>query len=268
MLPGGTLAEKFILARRYGYDGIELQIAGDGRFLARRDELCTASRAGVVMPSACFNTHHFIGSVVPEERRRAIQEMKQVIAVLGAVGVPGVVTPNGCEIGSKYLARLRPTLSDAQATDLLIEGLREVARSAEDNGVLIYLEPLNRYEDYVVNTIDQALRVIAEVGSEAVAVCGDTYHMSLEEKSIEAAIRGAGDRLGHIQLGDSQRSEPGGGHYDWPTTLHALRSIEFSGWLALECFLSGPADQTLAPAAALLRRIDAVASPTMSRPDS
>lgn len=256
MLAGSTLAEKFEVVRSYGFDGIELQIQGEGRFLARRDELVAARATGVVMPSACFNTSEFLGSVDPAARSRAIDEMIQVIPVLAAAGVQGVVTPNGCAIFTKYLGTDEPPFTDDEALALLVDGLRRVAPVAEAHGVTLYLEPLNRFEDYVVNTVAQALSVIDEVGSPAVKVCGDTYHMSLEEKSLGDAFRAAGARLGHIQLGDSERSEPGGGHYDWEETLVALREIDYDGWLALECFLSGPSDDVIPAVATLLRRLD------------
>ncbi|QXT63716.1 sugar phosphate isomerase/epimerase family protein [Tessaracoccus palaemonis] len=256
MLAGDTLQDKFETAIGYGFDGIELQIKGEGRFTARRADLIAARSAGVIMPSACFNTSEFLGSVDPAVRRRAIDEMAAVIPVLADAGVRGFVTPNGCEIASKYHSGIAPTLTDLEARRLLVDGLREIAAVAERAGVRIYLEPLNRYEDYVVNTVDQALAVIDEVGSAAVMICADTYHMSLEEKRIPEALTRAGARLGHVQLGDSERSEPGGGHYDWAATLQALRGIGYDGWMSLECFLSGPPSEVIPPVATLLRGLD------------
>ena len=64
----------------------------------------------------------------------------------------------------------------------------------------------------------------------------------------------AGSLIGHVQLGDSNRLEPGAGHYDWPETLEALEAIGYEGWLAMECGLSGPVDQILPEVADLLSR--------------
>ena len=64
-----------------------------------------------------------------------------------------------------------------------------------------------------------------------------------------------GSRIGHVQLGDSNRLEPGAGHYDWPETLAALESIGYDGWLAgMECGLSAPVEVVLPKVAALLTR--------------
>jgi sugar phosphate isomerase/epimerase len=78
--------------------------------------------------------------------------------------------------------------------------------------------------------------------------------MSVEESDIPAAIRDAGVHIEHVQLGDSNRLEPGAGHYDWPGTLDALESIGYSGWLAMECRMSGPAGDVLPRVSRLLKR--------------
>jgi sugar phosphate isomerase/epimerase len=120
--------------------------------------------------------------------------------------------------------------------------------------VQVFLEPLNRYEDYLVNTLADAVSIVEEVGSPGVSVIADTFHMSIEETDIAAAIRSAGAHIQHVQLGDSDRLEPGHGHYDWPETLAALGDIGYEGWLAMECGLSGPSKDVLPGVAEILKR--------------
>ena len=94
--------------------------------------------------------------------------------------------------------------------------------------------------------------IVDEVDSPGVAVIADTFHMSIEEGDIGAAIRAAGDRIRHVQLGDSNRLEPGAGHYDWPATLAALeRSATTAGW-PWSAALSGPVGDVLPRVAKLL----------------
>jgi len=95
--------------------------------------------------------------------------------------------------------------------------------------------------------------IVDEVASPGVAVIADTYHMSIEEADCAASIIAAGDHIRHVQLGDSNRLEPGAGHYDWPATLRALEQIGFDGWLAMECGLSGPTGDVLPKVAKILR---------------
>ena len=136
---------------------------------------------------------------------------------------------------------------------------------------MVLLEPLNRYEDYLVHTLADGASIVCEVGSPGVALTADTYHMSVEETRIGEAIKANAELIGHVQLGDSNRLEPGNGHYDWADTLDALIDIDYDGWLAMECGLSGTADEVLPDVARLLRRAGAqsgVAVPNACRTDS
>lgn len=254
MLEGDTLEEKFAFAQEHGFDGIELSGRGGGVFAGRVEELRAAREAGVVMPSAVVAMSHFVGDFDDANRRSAIDDVKDLLSTLPAAGAAGVVMPNGFAVFSKRLPPFEPPRPDEASRASLVEALRELGRHGEQVGAKVFLEPLNRYEDYLVNTLADAVAIVEEVGSSAVSVIADTFHMSIEESDIGAAIRAAGQRIEHVQLGDSDRLEPGHGHYDWPETIDALEAVGYSGWLAMECRLSGPPAEVLPGVARLLRR--------------
>jgi len=253
-LPGDTLMDKFEFVQSVGFDGIELSGRGDGIFAGRVDELRAARSAGVLMPTAVVHMDHFIGDFDPDRRRDAIDQLKQLLATIAEAGGSGVVSPHAFGLFSKRLPPFTPPRSDAESRASLVEALDEIGAHAASVGVVVYLEPLNRFEDFVVNTLADAVSIADEVGSPGVMVIADTFHMSIEEADIGASIRAAGRRIGHVQLGDSNRLEPGAGHYDWPETLDALEAIGYTGWLAMECGLSGPPAEVLPGVAALLKR--------------
>lgn len=253
-LPGETLEEKFDFALSVGFDGIELAGNGDGVFAGRADALARAKDAGVVMPSAVVAMKHFVGDFDAANRRGAIDDVKELLSTLPAAGAAGIVMPNGFAVFSRVLPPFSPPRSAEESRRQLIEALEELGAHASANGVQVFLEPLNRYEDYLVNTLADAASIIDAVGSPGVSVIADTFHMSIEETDIPAAIRAAGDRVKHVQLGDSDRLEPGHGHYDWPGTLAALADIGYDGWLAMECGLSGASIDVLPRVAELLKR--------------
>jgi sugar phosphate isomerase/epimerase len=253
-LPGRSLEEKFEFVTSVGFDGIELSGRGDGIFAARADELRAARRAGVVMPTAVVHMDHFIGDFDEGRRRDAIDQLKLLLSTIVEAGGTGIVTPHAFGLFSTKLPPFTPPRSDEESRRLLVEALRETGDHAVSVGAVVYLEPLNRYEDFVVNTLADAASIVDEVASAGVQVIADTFHMSVEESDIGAAIRATGSRIGHVQLGDSNRLEPGAGHYDWPETLAALESIGYDGWLAMECGLSAPVEAVLPPVAALLSR--------------
>jgi sugar phosphate isomerase/epimerase len=252
-LPGATLQEQFQRALDWGFDGIELAGKGDGVFGARAAELRAARDAGVVMSSAVMNTPTFLGSFDPAARQTAIDDLEVLLSTVVEAGGVGIVSPNSYGVFSKRLPPFTPPRSDEESRRLLVEALVGLGEHAVAVGAQLFLEPLNRYEDYLVNTLADAVSIVEEVGSPGVAVIADTYHMSIEEADCAASIVAAGPHVRHVQLGDSNRLEPGAGHYDWPATLAALESIGYDGWLAMECRLRGPAADVLPGVAALLR---------------
>src|SRR4051812_47407756 len=245
--------EQFQFALDCGFDGIELSGKGDGVFGARATELREARAAGVVMCSAVMHTTTFLGTFEPEGRRTAIADLKVLLSTIVEAGGLGIVSPNSFGVFSKKLPPFIPPRSDAESRRLLVEALAELGEHALGAGSQLFLEPLNRYEDYLVNILADAVSIVEEVGSPGVAVIADTYHMSIEEADCATSIESVGGHLGHVQLGDSNRLEPGAGHYDWPATLAALDRIGYDGWLAMECGLSGPPGDVLPKVSALLR---------------
>jgi sugar phosphate isomerase/epimerase len=118
--------------------------------------------------------------------------------------------------------------------ELLAESLAECARFAPD--VRIALEPLNRYESHLINTVKEALEVVKRVGAENLGILFDTFHANIEEFSFGEAIRVAGDRLFHVHLADSNRWVPGFGRLGFGEVWEALAAIGYRGSLVLECF--------------------------------
>ncbi|TKK83512.1 sugar phosphate isomerase/epimerase [Kribbella jiaozuonensis] len=253
-LPGETLEEKFAFVRSVGFDGIELSARGDGIFGSRVDELRRARDAGVQMPTAVVHMDHFIGDFDADRRRDAIEQLKIQLSTIAAAGGTGIVSPHAFGLFSRRLPPFVPPRSVEDSRAALVEALREVGEHGESVGAKVYLEPLNRFEDFVINQLADAVSVVEEVGSSGVMITADTFHMSIEEAHIGESIRQAGSLIGHVQLGDSNRLEPGAGHYDWPETLDALEAIGYNGWLAMECGVSGPVDQVLPKVAKLLTR--------------
>ena len=119
---------------------------------------------------------------------------------------------------------------------------------------MVLLEPLNRFEDYMVNTLSDAVGYCKETGLDSVRVIGDFFHMNIEEADPAAALVAAAPHIGHVQASDSNRLEPGAGHIDWPLIGATLRTIGYDGPVALESRLSGPAEEALPRVAPFLRR--------------
>jgi D-psicose/D-tagatose/L-ribulose 3-epimerase len=118
-----------------------------------------------------------------------------------------------------------------------VDSMKEAVRSAEDNGVFFNMEVVNRFEQYLINTVDEALDYVAAVGSPHARVMLDTFHMNIEEDFCGEAILKAGDRLGHFHIGENNRMPPGYGHIPWTEIAAALRKIDYQGDVVMEPFL-------------------------------
>jgi sugar phosphate isomerase/epimerase len=243
LLPGVGLVEKFDFAQRAGFDGIELRARGDGQFAARLPELRAAARAGVVMRTVCPETDHFIGDFDPQRRRDAVEQLRSQLSVIAELGGEGVLTPASWGMFSLRLPPFTPPRAPDEDRRVLLDALTELAAHAAREGVWLALEALNRYEDYMVNRLDQAAELAAEAerrsGFNSVRLCADLFHMNIEEDDLGAAIRAAGRLIAHVHVDDSNRMQPGTGHLDFRDVFDALHDIGYDGWLTLECRLRG-----------------------------
>jgi sugar phosphate isomerase/epimerase len=244
LIPGDSLIEKWEFISGAGWDGIELHGHGGFAFQARLPELEAARRAGVVMPSVCVIMDHFIGDFDAGRRRDALENMKSLLSVIGQVGGYGAVTPASYGMFSARLPPYRPPRSAAEDREILIEGLTELGEHAAREGVFVLLEPLNRYEDHMVNRLDQAVELCRAVGLDSVRVMGDLFHMNIEEPDITASIRASSHYLVHAHLSDSNRLQPGTGHTDFESALTALREVGVRS-IAMECGIEGEAPEVL-----------------------
>lgn len=169
-------------------------------------------------------------SVNPEG---AIEHLKVAIdksAEMGCLALSGV-TFGG--IGER--TGVPPTQKEY---DNIAKALGAAAKHAKERGILFGIEPVNRYENHLINTGWQAVEMIERVGSDNIFVHLDTYHMNIEEKGAANGILDARRYLKYIHLSESDRGTPGCGTVDWDEIFAALAAIEFKGGLAMESFIN------------------------------
>lgn len=253
-LPGDTLEQQFATAQAWGFDGIELRSRGGYHFASRLPELRRAAASLVVMPTACVEMSHFIGAFDAELREDAIAQLSSQLTVMAEIGGVGVVTPASYGMFSRRLPPHEPPRSPEEDRCILVDALGRLGEHAEKEGVELFLEPLNRYEDYLVNTLAQAVDLIREVGSPAVRIAADTYHMNIEEADPAGALLAAAPYIGHLQASDSNRLEPGAGHIDWALFGATVAALGYDRSIAVESRLSGEVVDVLPLVAPLLRR--------------
>ena len=138
-----------------------------------------------------------------------------------------------------------PKPASQKSWDNAAQSLRKLAKRAQESGITLGLEPVNRYESNLINTVDHAVQMIKDVGEKNVKVHLDVYHMNIEEDGMEKSVIACGDKLGYVHIGESHRGYLGSGNVDFDTFFSALKKINYSGPIAFESFSSAVVDPAL-----------------------
>jgi len=124
--------------------------------------------------------------------------------------------------------------------DNIARVLETAAKHAKTLGIELGVEAVNRYENHLINSAQQAVDIVEKVGADNIFVHLDTYHMNIEEKGAANGILIARDHLKYIHLSESDRGTPGYGNIPWDAIYAALAAIGFKGGLAMESFINMP----------------------------
>ena len=217
--------------KRIGYDGVEVPIfeldeVGWARWGQRLGELGLQRTANTVIAP-----EHDPVSPDPSVREAAYDHMRGVVDCSAAVGAPLLCGPHQIALG--VFTGSGPTDEEWKRS---VEHLQRVAEYAAESGVVLAEEVVNRFELYHLNTVDQAIQFVDEVGHPNCRIHLDTFHAHIEEKDPAAAIRRAGERIAHVHISENDRGVPGTGSVAWDATFEALRDIGYDGWLTVEAF--------------------------------
>ncbi|MEN8661855.1 MAG: sugar phosphate isomerase/epimerase family protein [Lentimonas sp.] len=242
-----TLIEAF---KNYGADVIELAIVDPASVTASKLKEALAA-AGLEQPVVCGA---FGGG---RDLRGTLEQVGMTSAYISDLIDLAVELDSKIVCGPMYSETGRAgahTLEDREAQLVQItEALKPLCAKAEAAGVILAFEPLNRFETDCINTMEQAVSLIERVGSPALKIHIDTFHMNIEEADSEEAIRQAGDHIGHVHASASHRGLLGQDQVNWKGVLSALHDIGYDGDIVIESFSEG--NKVIAKAAAIWRKL-------------
>jgi len=220
-----------------GYEGVEIpgepglfDPADVRRLLARHGLKPLGLTASCMVPA----TRRDLAHPDPAIRADAVGYVIDCVRFAAEIGAPLTqMLPSG-------ETRLAPIGTRAEEWAWSVAAMQDAAREAERLRIKISIEPLNRYEAYLVTNADEALAYVAAVDSPWVGMTLDMFHAHLEEPDIRKAILKAGPHLLHAHIADTNRQGLGRGHLDVPACLHALQTIGYAGSIVLEVMPPGP----------------------------
>lgn len=229
--------EKFQFLKEMGFDCFEI----DGKVLVDHLEVVREAvrKTGFPVSTACGGYRGWIGDFIEERRQNGVEDLKGILRALKEVGGTGIVVPAAWGMFSLRLPPMVPPRSREGDRKAILASLRELEPVAKASGVYLYLEPLNRYQDHMLNTLQDAAEVIEAGQFERVLITGDFYHMSIEEDDISESLRRYREYLGHIHIAENHRYQPGTGSIDFGRHVRTLMEIGYQGAVVNEGRIRG-----------------------------
>ena len=224
------------LLERLGYDFIEVALAPLG--LEDKGTFAAAKRSvlGSSLPTSAFNTFFpkDIRIVGPDaDPPRVRNYLARAAEILGEAGARVVV------LGSGWARNVPEGWERARAEDQLLEVLSWCADALEGTGCALVIEPLNREESNIINSVAEGVGFAERVGRPEIRVLADFYHMD-EEREPLGTLEANRDWLAHIHVADTGRRNPGTGSYDYDGFFGHLRAIGYAGMISAECEVGEP----------------------------
>lgn len=221
-----------------GFDGVEVPVfdvsdEGHYRWLAGvLDDIGLERTVVALIPDEAHNP------LVADAacRARAVDHLTRVIDCTATLGGTVMAGPWFQPLG--VFSGDRPQEAEL---DRCAEVHRQVLPLMREAGITPGLEPLNRFEAYLLNTCDQAIAYAERVGEDGIGILYDTFHANIEEKDPIAALHAlhASGNLAHVHISENDRGTPGRGHARIAETIHALKALGYDGWLTIEAFGRG-----------------------------
>jgi len=224
----GDFEQGIRMAKEIGYDAVEIAIRDPNlinwktlKKILDKEQIAVSAIGtgqaflveGLSLSSNDLNT-----------RKKAVERVKRQIEFAQYIG------------GLVIIGLMRGFWKNGSGTkENLLDSIKQLGDFAVSKNVSIVIEPLNRYECDNLNTITEVLEVIEEVALPNVGVLADTFHMNIEEPSIEDSIRKAKNKLFHFHVADSNRWAPGSGHINFKSIFETLKEIDYSGYISVEC---------------------------------
>jgi D-psicose/D-tagatose/L-ribulose 3-epimerase len=215
-----------------GYDGVEIPVfEGDAAHYRELSKVLNDNGLAATTVTVIPDEEHNPISPKAEHRNAGLDYLKWAIDCSQALGAEVICGPFYQPLGA-----FSGKAASDQERRWGLEVHRKAADYAKQANIILAVEPLNRFEAYFLNLVDDAARYARQVGSSSFGILYDTFHANIEEKDPVGCIGRNIDQIKHVHISENDRGIPGTGHIDWPGTFKELRRCNYDGWLTVEAF--------------------------------
>ncbi len=241
--------ELFPRIREMGFGLVELPIEDPGLIDVDRVRSLLDENGLKAVVCGAFGPGRDLTHPEAAVRQESLGYIERCLDICSGVGAAFFAGPMYSQVGK--VRQLSP--EDRQKDwDMAVDGIRQAAEMAAARDLSLAIEPLNRFESDLVNTAADAVRMVNDIGHPAARVMLDSFHMTIEEEDLEAAILHAGDQLLHVQVSENHRGIPGTGLTDWAAFARGLKGANYRGAVVIESFT--PENRDLAAAVCIWKR--------------
>ncbi|GGC84375.1 hypothetical protein GCM10007216_13810 [Thalassobacillus devorans] len=232
-----NIMEKFTYIKSLGFEAFEI----DGKLLIdRKDEVKRAiEETGLPVNAACGGYDGWIGDFSEEKRKNGLKEIEGILHALQEIDGEGIIVPAAWGMFTYRLPPMESPRSQEGDWEAVSDSLRYLDNIAKKTNTTIFLEPLNRYQDHMINTVAEARKYIEDNNLTHTKIIGDFYHMNIEEDNLVQSLHDNRDLIKHIHLADNHRYQPGSGSIDFKTCFSQLGNDGYDGYMTIECRVRG-----------------------------
>ncbi|CAG7627768.1 sugar phosphate isomerase/epimerase family protein [Paenibacillus allorhizosphaerae] len=214
--------------RDAGYEGIELTGEPDRLHVPELKRLLGVYGLGCTSICGIYTSERDLSSSESRKREQGIAYVRACIDLASDVGASHVI------VVPSPVGKLAPESTREAEWGYAAASLREAGAYASQRGVRIAVEALNRYETHLINKLDEATRLVKEVGSPHVKLMADLFHMNIEERNICQSLKDSAEHLIHVHIADNTREAAGRGQTDWASVMRTLQALGYQGPVTME----------------------------------
>jgi len=224
----------FNKVREMGFDGVEVPLVDPMKIEFKLIEKMRKELERINLECTCAGGLGKNENLIDKDeniRERGKSYLKRFIDICSDIGTNILC---GVLYGTFEMSKGRGRTK--QEWDLAVKLIRDMADYAKDKKVILCLEVINRYETYFLNTAEDGVQLVKDIGKDNVRLHLDTYHMNIEEKDFYIPIVKSKGYLGYMHCSENDRGIPGTGHVNWDEVFKGLSEIHYDGWLVIESF--------------------------------